>query len=185
MKQIRITESSMADALAQIELLEGLNPKNKGSLRLLTEEMFSLCRELLGEDTLIFELRHNETRYELCVKCKTQVDEGARREFLSLSSSGRNNANKGVPGMLGAVLEAFSLDGEPALCDAAWNYGIQSMTGDYSCLWTLSQYMNYAPGEAARAAWDGMEKSIIANFADEVTIGVRKGWVEMTVIKTF
>ena len=52
-------------------------------------------------------------------------------------------------------------------------------------MWTLSQYMEFAPKEKIKREWDGMEKSIIANFADDVSIGVRSGKLEMTVTKTF
>jgi hypothetical protein len=52
-------------------------------------------------------------------------------------------------------------------------------------MWALSQYMEFAPKEKIKREWDGMEKSIIANFADDVSIGVRSGKLEMTVTKTF
>ena len=42
MKQINVTESKMSEAMTQIEGLDGLSPKEKGCLRLLTEEMFSM-----------------------------------------------------------------------------------------------------------------------------------------------
>jgi hypothetical protein len=185
MKEVKITESSMADALAQIEMLEGISPKNRGCLRLLTEEMFSMCRELLGTDVMDFVIRCEGKRYALCVASRTRVDTAAREQFLSMSSNGKNAANAGVKGMLGEILEALSFEGEPALGNAAWAYGISPTVGDYTCMWTLSHYMAEAPQQTLQNEWDGMEKSIIANFADDVAIGVRSGWLEMTVTKTF
>lgn len=60
-----------------------------------------------------------------------------------------------------------------------------TMGGEAACIWTLSQYMKYAPPEKAKDEWDGMEKSIIANFTDDVSIGVRSGMLNMTEAKTF
>ncbi len=185
MKQIRITESKMNEALAQIDMLEGLSPKNIGCLRLLTEEMFSICRELLGVDALDFEMKHDERQYTLCTTTKTRVGEQARGQFLSMSSSGKNAAKHGIKGLLGAVLEVLSIGGDPERYGLAWSYGMQTPGGEYACMWTLSQYMEYAPKDKVKSEWDGMEKSIIANFADDVTIGVRSGKLEMTVTKTF
>lgn len=185
MKQIRITESKMSEALTQIDALEGLGFKDKGCLRLLTEEMFSMCRELLDTNALDFELKCDERRYTLRTATKTRVDEKAREQFLSMSSSGKNAANHGIKGMLGAVLEAFESGAEQEISSSVWAYGMNTPSGEYTCMWSLSTYMDFAPKEKVKSEWDGMEKSIIANFADDVSIGVRSGKLEMTVTKTF
>lgn len=185
MKEIIIKESSMIEALTQIDGLDALSPKDKGCLRLLTEEMFSMCKELLSTDTLDFEVRHEDARYVLCVSANTEVTEAAREEFMSVSSSGKNAANKGVKGILGAVLELFSVNGNPEIYNASWAFGMQSMSGGGPIVWTLSEYMENAPKEKINEDWDGMEKSIIANFADDVSIGVRNNKLEMTVTKSF
>ncbi len=185
MKEIRITESKMSEALMQIDTLEGLSPKDSGCLRLLTEEMFSMCRELLDADVLDFEVKHDEGRYILRTATKTRVKEEAREQFLSISSSGKNTANQGIKGILGAVLEMLSFEGAPEFYSSTWTYGMYTPDGGYSCIWALSRYMESAPKEKVKSEWDGMEKSIIANFADDVSIGVRSGKLEMTVTKTF
>ena len=185
MKQFKIIESKMSEALAQIEALEGLGPKDIGCLRLLTEEMFSMCRELLGAEALDFEVKREERRYTLCTVTKTQVGEEAREHFLSMSSTGKNAANQGIKGLLGVIIEVLSIEGDAKLYGPAWSYGMHSPGDDYACMWTLSQYMEFAPKEKVKSEWDGMEKSIIVNFADDVSIGVRSGKLEMIVTKTF
>ncbi|MEG0571334.1 MAG: hypothetical protein RR497_06795 [Oscillospiraceae bacterium] len=184
MKDIKMVPSSMSQALAQIDELEELSPKDKGCLRLLTEEMFSMCKELLSTDTLDFALKREDGCCVLCVRTKTQVNETAKEQFLSVSSDGKNAANQGLKGVLVSVLEAFSYNSNPALYGASWACGMQPMTGRYPLVWTLSQYMETAPSEKIHADWDGMEKSIIANFADDVSIGVRNNKLEMTVTKS-
>lgn len=185
MKQINMTESKMSEALAQIDALESLGLKDKGCLRLLTEEMFSMCKELLDVNTLDFEVKCDEGRYALRTTTKTRVGEEAQEQFLSMSSSGKNAANQGIKGILGAVLEAFSFEGGTEHYGSVWSCGMLAPGGEYACLWTLSQYKEVAPQEKVKNEWDGLEKSIIANFADDVSIGVRSGKLEMTVTKLF
>ncbi len=185
MKEIRITESKINEALTQIDAMEGLNSKDRGCLRLLTEEMFSMCRELLNTELLDFEVKCDKGCYTLRTVTKTRVKDEAREQFLSMSSSGKNSANHGIKGMLGAILEVLAIEGDPKYYGPAWSYGMHSPGGEYACMWTLSQYMEFAPKEKIKSEWDGMEKSIIANFADDVSIGVCSGKLEMTVTKTF
>ncbi len=45
--------------------------------------------------------------------------------------------------------------------------------------------IEFAPKEKVKSEWDGMEKSIIANFTDDASIGVPSGKLEMTVTKAF
>lgn len=75
--------------------------------------------------------------------------------------------------MLGAVLEALESGAEQELSTSVWAYGMSVPGGEYAYMWTLSQYIESAPKEKIKSKWDGMEKSIIANFADDVSIGVR------------
>ncbi|MEG1605570.1 MAG: hypothetical protein RR452_06185 [Clostridia bacterium] len=185
MKEIKITGSTMSEALSQIESLEGLRPKDSGCLRLLTEEMFSMCKDLLDVTQLDFEVKHDANQYVLRASTQTRVDEVAREQFLSMSSSGKNTANKGIKGLLDAVFEAMSFENDPSLTEAYLSYGMRMPRDGYTFMWTLSQYADAAPAENVKSAWDGMEKSIIANFADDISIGVRSGRLEMTVTKTF
>ena len=59
--------------------------------------------------------------------------------------------------------------------------------GDSPFAWTLDDYrtsLEYAVGrdEAAKEAWDELEKSIVANLAKNVKVGVHKNVVDMTII---
>lgn len=185
MRRISIGEGSMTEALAQIDAMEGPNARQKSCLRLLTEEMYAMVKALLGVDVLDFDMVNEDRKYSLSVSAFARVSEEAREQFLSLSSDGRNAANRGILGMLGAVVDSLLYgDGSGDLNDN-WHYGMCSPSGDYSRAWALSQYINVAPPEKAQKDWDGMEKSILANFADDITIAVRSGKLEMTVAKAF
>lgn len=188
MKETKITKSNVEEALEQIDLITEISIKERGCLRLLTEEMFSMCHELLGTNALDFELKQDGRRCTLSGSTKTQVDEEAKAHLLSASSSGKNAANKGVMGILGAVLELFSIDCDPKLYNATLGYGMHGMHGmddSYRYMWSISRYMDAVVDSSNKPEWDGLEKSIIANFADDVSIGVRSGKLQMTITKTF
>lgn len=185
MKQISITESTVAEAMAQIDALENLNAKQRSCLRLLTEEMYSMVNELLKVDKLDFEIGIDDLKYTLRVIAKTYIDSDMRKKLIAVSTDGRNAANKGVKGILGAAVEALLYGDSVGGMDIGWRYGMCQPIEDYSSMWALSQYMNQAPSETAKSDWDGMEKSIIASFSDDIMIGVRHGKLEMTVIKIF
>jgi hypothetical protein len=55
--------------------------------------------------------------------------------------------------------------------------------------WSLLQYKSMVEQEKqhkqSSEAWDELEKSIVANIADDVKVGVRGDIVEMTIIKRF
>lgn len=183
MKQISMIGANVNEAMAQIDALENISPKTQGCLRLLTEEMFSMIRELLETETPDFTVEYNSKQYILRILTKTRVNENAREQFLSLSSTGKNEAAKGLKGMLGNIVEFMSLEGDPYASLTSWSCGMHTPLDGYVCQWTLSHYMEQAAKEDQKIKWDGMEKSIIANFADDVSIGVRSGKLEMTVTK--
>lgn len=183
MKETKITKSNVEEALEQIDLITEISIKERGCLRLLTEEMFSMCHELLDTYVLDFEIKQDGKQYTLSSTTKTRVDETARAQLLSASSSGKNAANKGARGILGAVLELFSLEGSQGLSSVNWPYGL-CYEGDIY-MWSLSHYMQEIKASRVENEWDGLEKSIIANFADDVSIAVRKDRLQMTITKTF
>lgn len=186
MKEIKITGSKIKEALAQIDTIEELGFKERGCLRLLTEEMFSMCHKLLGVYSLDFEIKQDSTLYTLSGITETRVGETAREQLLSVSSSGKNAANKGVTGILGAVLELFSIEREPEFYNTTSLYGMHDLDPSFRhYTWTLSSYIAELEANKDENEWDGLEKSIIANFADDVSIGVRSRRLEMTITKTF
>jgi len=59
---------------------------------------------------------------------------------------------------------------------------------DMTPVWTLQTYRanleeKHVDNEAADAAWDELEKSIVANLADDVVVGVKGDCIELVIIK--
>ena len=58
---------------------------------------------------------------------------------------------------------------------------IQASTLQAQRVWSMRRCIGNGPEQD----WDGLEKSVIANLADDVEIGIAGNTVEMTVLKTF
>ena len=64
-----------------------------------------------------------------------------------------------------------------------YSMGIEADPLGYTEQWSLSNYRGKVKDN--KEAWDELEKSIIANMADDVTVGIISGKVEIVVKKTF
>ena len=63
-------------------------------------------------------------------------------------------------------------------------YDSCSIQGD-EVVWTLNDYVKKVSSNKENEEWDELEKSIIANVADNVVVSIRRHRIEVTVSKTF
>ena len=174
----------------------GLDHKSALRLRLLSEELIELMRSftdlLLGE----FWLEAKDNVVEIHLKTDIPMDLKTRKEILSVSSSGKNSAAKGLMGRIREMITTASLPEDPetkAMADQA--LGIMAMggqigsyAGTYS--WAMSTYAAsvdkaYNIQTEAREAKDELEKSIVANLANDITVHIINSSVEVTIYKSF
>jgi hypothetical protein len=188
--------TGIEEALTQAERVaryKGLAKKQTIHLRLLTEELMGMVKAMTGVLDAEFWIEDVDNAFQLHLRTDTAMNTKLRRELLSVSTSGSNEAAKGVTGK---IRELFEKALEPA---------DNTLTAPYCTGWTFTGADNAAPGmitsgvwsfnsykesvrdnadnAEAREAWDELEKSIIANLADEVKIWIRNGQVELTVFK--
>ena len=177
-----------------------LEQKNKFRLRLLAEEMLSMVRAITGNFTAEFWIEEKDFNCTLCLKAKSELDYQKRRELISVSTEGKNSASLGIMEKIREIIEAglYSVEESFALQSeygtGMFNYGTLGVTdmamSDAIYSWSMQKYKSEVQSEhlknpAAFEAWDELEKSIIANIADDVTVGVRKDSIELTVQKKF
>jgi len=185
-------------------LYRGLNRKDAIRVRLLAEEMLGMFRQITGETEADFWVESEENRFELHLTAHPLVTGKMRKELLKAATSGKNEASRGFMGKLRDLIDRalaaeeigdtsdLFLQGllmpvsaemelmEPAVYSAA--IGVMS--------WSMQCYKNAVAEESAHSArakteWDELEKSIVANIADEVKVAVSGNEVEMTVYKSF
>ncbi len=186
--------SRMEAALNQVDKVaayKGLTGKNALHLRLLAEEMMGLMRSVTGETEGKFWIEDEDNVYQMHLLVNTRMDSSKRDQLLSAASSGKNEAARGLMGRLrdffdrGADEDIASFNSPlllPGMFDA-------SSTPTLDWEWSMMRYENALStrigqnDDAARAAWDELEKSVVARVADDVKVSIRGYQAEMTIVK--
>ena len=178
---------NMEAVLDQVEkacTYKGLSPKNALSLRLLTEEMMALMRAVTGDVSGEFWMEDRDQVYELHLLVRTLIDDEMRKQLLSASSSGKNEASRGFMGKIRAFFQPAA--GVP-MFPAGYAGGSPQMYGSMS--WSMGDYRNQLRQydelnrKKDQEAWDELEKSVVAKVADDVKVSILGKTVEMTILK--
>ncbi len=192
--------TGMKNALGLAEALAvslGLSKKESFHLRLLAEEMFSMVRAIAGNFSANFWIEEEKRLCRLHLEAsKMDLDYGKRRELLSVSTEGKNTARRGimekvrevVEAGLYAVAEGYNIQAEYGI--GMFNYGAMgiqdTVMSETLYAWSMQKYKSEIESRPDKSeALDEIEKSIIANIADDVRVGVRKDSLEILVQKKF
>lgn len=181
---------AQADVVAQYK---DLSHKDALHIRLLTEEMMGMLRSITGKKEADFWIDDDEEsdNFRLHLLTETPMNMEKRDKLLSVSTSGENSAVKGV---MGKIKDLFTRSYEP-LDDsgaryyaAGWMYDDAAVSGGVADIalqmWSFNKYRETISPEGENGQeWDELERSVIANLADEVEIYIRKKQVEMIVYK--
>ena len=174
------------DQAEKVAAYKGLSPKGALHLRLLTEEMMGMMRSITGEKHGQFWIDDADGVYELHLAVETPMTLDKREKLLQTSTSGKNEAAKGLMGRLrnffeqGADVNYLPLYHEDMLANSSssvmdWEWRMTSYQSQ------LSQWTDR--DEKAREMWDELEKSVVTHVADEIKIAIRGQQAEMTIIK--
>ena len=188
MKSDVITVSSREDRIdlvlsqaEQVASYQKLSPKSALALRLLSEEMMCMMRAINGDLTGDFWIENEGDQYELHLHAVTKVDNRKREQLLSAATSGKNEAHRGLMGKIRAFFEPMeglmvlpTMSPESTSSEAVWTMRAYEAQ--------VKEYMRQNR-EGAEAAWDELEKSVIAHVADDVKVSIRGFDVEMVAYK--
>ena len=185
---------SLNRVLSETEKAAGyakLEKKQSGRLRLLAEELVGMLPELLDFSTGTFWIECEGKNIELHTSLSPDetVTSKKRDELLKVSTSGKNAAVTGIMSKIKLAATFMLLDYNdvskyaPQIYNDAYLY--LGMTKNTELLsWSLANYRSNAEEEKGEP-WDELEKSIIANIADDVLVSVDGKSVEIIVKKTF
>ena len=178
-----------------------LNSKMTSRLRLLTEEMLSMVRSITENFTAEFYIEAEDNICRFHLEARSDLDYRKRRELLSVSTEGKNIAPVGIMEKIRGIFEAglvhmedsFNLQAEygGGYLDYGMLGSIDAGMSQAVYAWSMQKYKDSVNSQrqdednaAAVDAWDELEKSIIANIADEVQVGVTKSGVELIITKS-
>ncbi len=201
--EIKITTQGvgMEGALAATEQLgldSGLGHKEVLRLRLLAEELVGMLRGITGSMEAYYQAQQEDRKFLLRLSAEVGMTQELRKQLLAASTSGRNAAAKGFMGrireMIAAVILPQSGDSAPLQGLSLGLMGLGSPShysvGMDAYAWTMSRYVSEVQSsrevsEEAAEAWDELEKSIVANLADEVSVKIQGAKVEIAITKAF
>ncbi len=175
--------------LVQVERLAelaGTEKKDALTLRLLAEEMLGMVEHLLPFCSGGFWMDSKDRSFELHLKVEAIVTQEKKEELLSVSA-GKNAATKGILGKISGVFESMLFEKHSIDTEMGYMPPDQyvMLGGEYSHAWSLVNYKEQAEPTVQQEDWDGLERSILANYADDIVIGVHANRVEMVVKKKF
>lgn len=192
---IRVTSdgNGVNKAIEQAEAVaayKNLSKKGALHLRLLAEETLGMLQAISGGCTADFWIEDEKEYLTVHLKSMLGVTAELRDALMSVSTTGKNIAAKGI---MGKIREAFERAMEPSIDDVEGmatpdilypNVDTVSAGVTAGYIWSLSGYRNEVK-EAPREDWDELERSIVANIADEIEVGVREGSAELVIYKKF
>lgn len=205
-KEIIIASSGqgMDEALLETERIgveSGLTPKEVLRLRLLTEELFGMMRSILGLVLARFQVEEENNTFSIRLDSTVQMTQEMRKQLMSVSSEGRNAAAVGFMGKLRDMISVALLPNESGLSIlSGFSMGMMSTVRNTDAIarqanekmfsWSMSKYKSEVEGlrdedQEAEEAWDELEKSIVANIADEVSVLVQGSDVKIIITKAF
>lgn len=161
-----------------------LGKKDSIQLRLLCEELFGMVRAVAEDFSAQYWLEESDGSVSLYLEADTMMNPEKKLSLVELSKSGKNEATKGLLGKIYDIFEyamytpagaeGFQLAQMQANSMMMGSY-IGAVANDY--VWSLDRYRSsveeaFGRQEAAEE-WDELEKSVIANLADDVRVWVR------------
>ena len=174
----------------RVAVYNDFNKKQTLQLRL-------ICEELDGMLPNIIEDFNGKIWIEVvdCV-CKVNVTidipeltSAKKEELIKIAKDKKNAAAVGIVGKIRNAVENLLLHTEDAnVCIPSSELFYLSAgycgSANFSGMWTLNQYKVNAK-EKKQEDWDELEKSIIANLADDVVVGVKGRQASIVVTKNF
>lgn len=183
-------KKGLKDILIEAEKIAKYNELDKKSslrLTLLAEEMVGLLDELVESFQGEFYIENNNNEYKLFASLSVgDMSIELKNSLIDVSKNKKNSSAKGILGKIRNAVQTFMLriDGSDIyvpIDDYGYShYGYDSL---YSYKWSLEDYKNEAKKEEEK--YDELEKSIIANLADDVIVGIKGKQIEITIKKVF
>lgn len=179
--------AGMDAALAQADITAnqlGLSRREALHMRLLVEEMMNMVRSIIGRLEGKFWIETENGSYRLCLQMASLLDAEQRKQLLSASTSGKNEAHRGLMGKIRAFFEPMPIEDTPAYLAGTIVQG--SANDDLN--WSMEAYRERLArrkdGSAeAQQEWDELEKSVVCRIADNITVSIHNYNVELVIYK--
>ena len=158
---------------------------NKQTLRarLIAEEFVGMLKELSTDFRGEFWIESENHAFSFIAQIHVNevMDLQTKRRFIEVSSS-KKNTTKGIIGKIRDIVENLLYPENAMYSSSFVAYQLETAVL-LNNQWTLSKYKDAERNNAE--PWDELEKSIIANLADDVIVSVKGSNVEIVITKDF
>ncbi len=172
-----------------------LNEEQQLKLMLLCEELIEMLPNLLlyGKGSFWIETENKAFEIHALVEADDLLSKTDRKEIMKVSKTGKNAAAVGIMNKIKIAAEVMlanyalsnGVSGDVEY-DASplefYDYGLTDPFAQQD-MWSLTTYKKKV--KESGKDWDELERSIIANLADDVTVGIIGGKVEVIIKKKF
>ncbi|MBO7345576.1 MAG: hypothetical protein J6U92_06545 [Clostridia bacterium] len=173
----------------KVAIYNDLNEKQTLQLRLICEELDGMLPNIVDNFNGDFwiEFDNGECRVNVNMSFSEFTVE-KKNELINVAKNKKNANAVGIVGKIRSAIENLFLDKENFQAyDMArlFNAGVEYSVGFSPVYnWSLNKYKSVVKEENAQD-WDELEKSIIANLADDVIVGVKGKQASIVVVKKF
>lgn len=186
---IRITKDkdnleNVIDEVKSFSASIGLDAKKTLRIRLIAEELLGMLKELAEEFEGDFWIENIDEFFTFFTALKTYDDMNKRikNDLIAVSSNKKNYAATGIMGKIRDAVENMLYPEDSYYNSAYIAYHLQTAALREDG-WSLNKYKKSQKDNSE--PWDELEKSIIANIADEVQVSVKGKKVEIVIFKDF
>ncbi len=164
----------------------GLDQKQASRMRLLAEELVGMLPELLSFSKGEFWVETNGKAFELHASLIPEEPLTAykREQLLEISTTGKNEAAKGIMNKIRLAAQFMLLDYNHIADYMSQPMDFYQFGMTTSSMWSLNTYSSKVKSVKGEP-WDELERSIIANVADDVLVGLQGNRVDIIVKKAF
>ena len=171
-------ETKKSSAYAQLDAKQTLRTQ------LIAEELVGMLKELSGdfEGDFWIEVEDRDFEFITQIKINENMDKQTKRKFIDISTDKKNAAANTIMGKIRDVVEnmLYPENAEYSSNFIAYQLETAVLLNDQ---WTLARYKDSQ--KETDEPWDELEKSIIANLADDVAVAVKGKNVEIVISKDF
>lgn len=184
-----------ADKFAEYEKLD---EKTAMRIHLLAEEMIGMVTAIAEDFNALFWIESKGDTAYMHLMADTDMDYSKKLKLIDASKHKKNEAGVGIMGKIREIVEnsiyamdeigalQMEQDGQSLLYSSM---GMNSEISSADYMWSLESYRNSVEARKdddsiSARAWDELEKSIVANIADDVKVSVKGNKVELVIEKS-
>ena len=181
--------SAILNESKKVAVYNELDEKQTLQLRLICEELDGMLPNIIDEFSGEFWIEFtNGVCKVIASVCFEEFTAEKKKELVKLSTYKKNACAVGLVGKIRSVIEDLVLDDEVSkkydmamMFNSAMEYSVGT---DTTCCWSLNKYRNTESNQTTKD-WDELEKSIVANLADDIIVGVKGKQATISVVKNF